>query len=102
MAGTLPLFDELEAPGPGGTPAPAATAADNSRAAGTTRAATDDARPTTTAKADSRHLQAARRLSRSMRRFPDRSPQQTRAGIAICRHLRAHLRSLLAESELDG
>lgn len=95
MAGTLPLFDELEAPGPGGTPAPA-SGAEGSRAADSL-GTTPGARPTGAAKTAPGHLQAARRLSRSIRRFPDRSPQQTRAGIAICRHLRA----LLAESELD-
>ncbi len=42
-----------------------------------------------------RHLQAARRLSRRIRRYPDRSVEQTRAGLAICRHLQA----LLAQSE---
>ncbi|MFW6092775.1 MAG: hypothetical protein ACODAC_02300 [Pseudomonadota bacterium] len=69
MVGTLPLFDELEPPAPGqrsGRPA-----------------------------ASLRHLRAARRLSRSMRRYPERSPEQTRAGIAICRHLQA----VLADSE---
>jgi len=40
------------------------------------------------------HLHAARRLSRSIRRLPDRSPEQTRVGLAICRHLQA----LLADS----
>ncbi len=96
MAGTLPLFDELEAPGPGGTPAPA-SAAEVSRAADSPGTTPDHGRPTGTAKTAPGHLQAARRLSRTIRRFPDRSPQQTQAGIAICRHLRA----LLAESELD-
>ena len=41
------------------------------------------------------HLNAARRLSRRIRRYPDRSVEQTRAGLAICRHLQA----LLAQSE---
>jgi hypothetical protein len=41
-----------------------------------------------------RHLRAAWRLSRGMWRYPDHSPEQTRAGRAICHHLRA----LLAES----
>ncbi len=41
------------------------------------------------------HLQAARRLSRRMRRYPDGSVEQTRAGLAICRHLQA----LLAQSD---
>ena len=38
-----------------------------------------------------KHLRAAWRLSRAMSRYPDRSPQQTRAGLAICRHLQALL-----------
>ena len=41
------------------------------------------------------HLQAARRLSRKIRRYPDGSVEQTRAGLAICRHLQA----LLAQSD---
>ena len=41
------------------------------------------------------HLNAARRLSHRIRRYPDRSVEQTRAGLAICRHLQA----LLAQSE---
>jgi hypothetical protein len=41
------------------------------------------------------HLQAARRLSRRIRRYPDGSVEQTRAGLAICRHLQA----LLAQSD---
>ena len=39
------------------------------------------------------HLRAARRLSRVVRKLPDYSDEQTRAGQAICRHLIA----LLAE-----
>ena len=41
------------------------------------------------------HLIAANRLARAIRRMPDHSPQQTRAGQAICRHLLA----LLEEAE---
>ena len=40
---------------------------------------------------DDRHLAAARRLSRRMRKLRDRSPEETRAGLQICRHLRALL-----------
>jgi hypothetical protein len=43
---------------------------------------------------EERHLRAAWRLSRGMWRYPDHSPEQARAGRAICHHLRA----LLAES----
>ena len=39
------------------------------------------------------HLVAAKRLSRAIRRTPDRSPAQTRTGQAICRHLIALLES---------
>jgi DNA-binding transcriptional LysR family regulator len=66
MSSTLPLFDEF------GSPA-----------------------VTTTDRGD-RHLRAARRLSRAIRRLPDGSAEQTRTGLAIC----AHLRALLAESNL--
>ena len=41
------------------------------------------------------HLIAANRLARAIRRMPDHSPEQTRAGQAICRHLLA----LLEEAE---
>ncbi len=37
------------------------------------------------------HLQAARRLSRKIRRLPDHSLEQTQAGLAIFQHLRALL-----------
>ena len=39
----------------------------------------------------SRHLRAARRLSGVVRKLPDHSEEQTRAGQAICRHLIALL-----------
>jgi len=45
-----------------------------------------------------RHLRAAWRLSRGMWRYPERSPEQTKAGLAICRHLQA----LLAEADEGG
>ena len=38
------------------------------------------------------HLLAARRLARQMRRFPEHSVEETRAGLAICRQLKAFLR----------
>lgn len=41
------------------------------------------------------HLIAANRLARAIRRLPDHSPEQTRTGQAICRHLLA----LLEEAE---
>ncbi len=44
-----------------------------------------------------RHLAAARRLAKAIRRLPDHSAEQTRAGQAICRHLIA----LLEESTQD-
>jgi hypothetical protein len=42
--------------------------------------------------AGQRHLYAAWRLSRAMRRFPAGSAEETRAGLAICHHLQALLR----------
>jgi len=42
--------------------------------------------------AQRRHLAAARRLAKRMARLPDRSPEQTRAGVQICRHLVAMLK----------
>ncbi|MEZ5560750.1 MAG: hypothetical protein R3E86_19660 [Pseudomonadales bacterium] len=54
----------------------------------------DSGRPATGPEA---HLEAARRLAKRMRRYPDRSPQQTRAGLAICRHLQA-----LLQASVDG
>lgn len=73
MNTTLPLFADLEA------------------ATGTDAGATDAALRGTSSVADERHLRAAVRLSRAMGRYRDRSPEQTRAGLAICRHLRALL-----------
>jgi len=73
MNRTLPLFEELPSP-PAADPPPEAA----------------PARAPATADAD-KHLRAAWRLSRAMRRLPDRSPEQTRAGLAICHHLQALL-----------
>ena len=44
-----------------------------------------------------RHLAAARRLAKAMRRLPDHSAEQTRTGQAICRHLIALLEDALLE-----
>ncbi|MCZ6644332.1 MAG: hypothetical protein O7F71_22365 [Gammaproteobacteria bacterium] len=44
------------------------------------------------------HLRAARRLSRVVRKHPDHSREQTRAGQAICRHLIALLEEAGQES----
>jgi len=78
MNPTLPLFDGPEFaavhPAPRAEPLAAPPA--------------DDGRP-----AES-HLRAARRLAREIRRLPERSPAQTRLGLAIC----AHLQALLADS----
>ncbi|MCZ6709778.1 MAG: hypothetical protein O7B25_05390 [Gammaproteobacteria bacterium] len=49
-----------------------------------------------TAAAD-RHLLAAGRLANAIRRLPEHSVEETRAGLAICRHLIA----LLEENEQD-
>lgn len=38
------------------------------------------------------HLLAARRLARRMGQFPDHSAEQTRAGLTICRQLKAYLK----------
>ncbi len=43
------------------------------------------------------HLRAARRLSRAVRKLPDYSEEQTRAGQAICRHLIALLEETAQE-----
>jgi hypothetical protein len=37
------------------------------------------------------HLLAARRIAKKMRRLPDRSEAETRAGLAICAQLKAYL-----------
>jgi len=37
------------------------------------------------------HLLAARRLARMMRQLPDHSVEETRAGLAICRQLKAYI-----------
>jgi hypothetical protein len=83
MNGTLPLFQELEAPSAGSSPSGDAPAARNSRRGALSQQAQ--------APAHDRHLRAAWRLSRAMGRFPDRSPEQIRAGLAICHHLQALL-----------
>lgn len=82
MTGTLPLFDEVADPGDA-----AALPAQSAHRA-TEHGATED-----------RHLRAAWRLSRSMWRFPEGSPQQTRAGLAICHHLQALLQQADGVSE---
>jgi hypothetical protein len=38
------------------------------------------------------HLLAAMRMARRMRRFGARSAEETRAGLAICRQLKAYLK----------
>ena len=40
---------------------------------------------------DNPHLAKAKRIARQMRRMPDYSPEETRAGLAICRQLKAYL-----------
>ncbi len=44
-----------------------------------------------------KHLRAARRLAKAIRRLPERSEQQVKTGRAICRHLIA-----LLEGEVKG
>ena len=89
MNRTLPLFESLDAPRvqvaerPRGGPAlPAPSSASS---AGHVPEGGD------------RHLRAAWRLSRGMWRYPEYSPEQTKAGLAICRHLQA----LLADSDQE-
>jgi hypothetical protein len=53
-------------------------------------------RPDSGVQAD-RHLAAARRLAKAMRRLPDHSAEQTRTGQAICRHLIALLEDAKVE-----
>ncbi len=48
------------------------------------------ARPAVESDAD-RHLRAATRLAKAIRRLPERSAQQVKTGRAICRHLIALL-----------
>ena len=43
-------------------------------------------------RAENPHLAKAKRIARQMRRMPDHSPEETRAGLAICRQLKAFLR----------
>ncbi len=54
------------------------------------------ARPAVEPVAD-KHLRAARRLAKAIRRLPDRSAQQVKTGRAICRHLIA-----LLEDDVEG
>jgi hypothetical protein len=83
MAANLPLFDDLEPLARGGG---ALSAADPHQPADSR----DEAR-----RRGERHLVAARRLARTIARLPERSPEQTRTGLAIC----AHLKALLIEAE---
>lgn len=78
MNRTLPLFHDLEPDGGRSQTREATEAGARSR---------DPA-----AAARERHLRAAWRLSRTMKKFPAGSPEQTRAGLAICRHLQALLK----------
>jgi hypothetical protein len=80
MNATLPLFQELDASS-GEQPLSGASPP------GPARGPQAEA----VASAADRHLRAAWRLSRAMGRFRDRSPEQTRAGLAICHHLQALL-----------
>ncbi len=75
---TLPLFAELAEP-------PA-----------TARSVGYDERPRIDA-----HLAAAGRLAKKIRRLPDHSAEQTRAGQAICRHLIALLEEGAPENHGD-
>ncbi len=77
---SLPLFPEETSPGPLSS---AQEGRGGARATSPGRSKRDP------------HLVAANRLARAIRRYPDYSPEQTRAGQAICRHLLA----LLEESE---
>ena len=70
---TLPLFAES---------APVAVAEEQTLDARTRPAVESDA---------DRHLRAATRLAKAMRRLPERSAQQVKTGRAICRHLIALL-----------
>jgi broad specificity phosphatase PhoE len=89
MNGTLPLFQELEPP-----PSPAGSDGQpGSERPQQQPGAPPAARPA----AGERHLEAAWRLSRAIRRFPERSAEQTRTGLAICHHLQA----LLAQAAQD-
>lgn len=87
---SLPLFPDELPPASrsraGQSRAGDRTAGTSRRGAGATSAARGGGDP---------HLVAARRLARAIGRLPDHSPEQTRAGQAICRHLLA----LLEEAE---
>ncbi|MFU8814101.1 MAG: hypothetical protein ACNA7W_02070 [Pseudomonadales bacterium] len=94
MSPSLPLFLELEELDPQpdllSEGAGQVEPADVRREPTASRRRSNDQRA-----AGDRHLRAAWRLARAMRRLPDRSTEQTRAGLAIC----AHLRAALAEAE---
>ncbi|HEX7037005.1 MAG TPA: hypothetical protein VF210_14610 [Pseudomonadales bacterium] len=90
MNRTLPLFHDLEPDGGRSqtreTPEAGASVPASARADG--GAGPRDA----AAAARDRHLRAAWRLSRRMKKFREGSPEQTRAGLEICRHLQALLK----------
>jgi len=98
MNRTLPLFQGLEFEGleVESPNAPRPPAAQPERLPAAAPSARPASRPA--AAGGDRHLRAAWRLSRGMWRHPDHSPEQTKAGLAICRHLQA----LLAETQSGG
>jgi hypothetical protein len=89
MNETLPLFQDLEVQELEAPSAAPAGAGDTARVPG--QPTTPQGRARHRVPASDKHLRAAWRLSRAMGRFPDRSPEQTRAGVAICHHLQALL-----------
>jgi hypothetical protein len=98
MGTTLPLFEPEPAAEGAGQPEPgrppreqAGRASRDGRAVRDVRATRDAGATRHAREAGDRHLRAARKLSRAIRRLPDRSPEQTRAGLAICAHLKALL-----------
>lgn len=86
MNRTLPLFHDLEPDG----------GRSQTRRTGAPAPAHPDSTlvppPDAAAAARERHLRAAWRLSRAMKKFREGSPEQTRAGLAICRHLQELLK----------
>ena len=84
--GTLPLFAELPVAEVIGIPKVAPKG---------------EARRAVEPSAD-RHLRAARRLAKAIRRLPDRSAQQVKTGRAICRHLIALLENGAENGGVDG